>query len=182
MARMLLAALLSAALFWATPTQATPVNNLEPKVVVAKPAGQVVSNTNHPAQEAKPVETPAPQQPEVQPEQATVETPAPIEQVSHPVGCENYRQLISQYDWNVDTFLQIASAESGCNPYAVGDNRVIGGIYAPSCGLFQVRTLASRPSCEELKDPATNIAWAYRIYQGQGHGAWSVCRTKVNCM
>lgn len=133
---------------------------------------------------------------EVQPsaltEQKTIAEPAVVEPageepavepqtVSHPIGCENYRHLISQYDWNIDTALQIAHAESGCNPSAVGDNFVIAGIYAPSCGLFQVRTLSSRPPCDALKDPATNIEWAYRIYQGQGYGAWSVCSTKVSC-
>lgn len=97
------------------------------------------------------------------------------------VGCEHYRHLIEQYNWNVDVFLAIAKAESGCNPLAVGDTNPIRGVLAPSCGLFQVRTLSSRPSCEALKDPATNIAWAYRIYQGQGYGAWSVCTAKVEC-
>lgn len=97
------------------------------------------------------------------------------------VGCEHYRHLIEQYNWNVDVFLAIAKAESGCNPLAVGDTNPIRGVLAPSCGLFQVRTLSSRPSCEALKDPATNIAWAYRIYQGQGYGAWSVCKAKVDC-
>lgn len=64
--------------------------------------------------------------------------------------------------------------ESTCNPYAVGDAYTIGGIYAPSCGLLQVRTLAGRPDCESLKDPATNIEWGYRIWQSQGYMAWSV--------
>lgn len=118
-------------------------------------------------------------------EEAVV-SPQPIPQpepvITHPTGCENYRQLVAQAGLPVDIFLRIASAESGCNPYAVGDQFEINGIYAPSCGLFQIRTLAGRPSCEELKDPATNIAWAYRIYQGQGLGAWSVCTNgKANC-
>lgn len=111
------------------------------------------------------------------PVQPLAPQPVVVEQavVTHPIGCENYRQLVSKYNWNVETFLRIAAAESGCNPYQVGDNYVINGLHAPSCGLFQVRTLQGRPSCEELKDPATNIAWAYRIYQGQGLSAWSVC-------
>jgi len=94
--------------------------------------------------------------------------------VSTPVGCEHYRSLVAQYSWNVDTMMYAMQHESGCNPNAVGDNYVIGGIYAPSCGLLQVRTLAGRPSCEALKDPATNIATAYGIWQGQGYRAWSV--------
>lgn len=118
----------------------------------------------------KPVEVvaPAPPAPEPQP-------------VQHPVGCENYQHLINQYNWNKTVMTAICQAESSGNPSAVGDTRVIGGIYAPSCGLFQIRTLQGRPSCEALKDPATNVAWAYRIYLGQGYNAWSVCRSKVSC-
>lgn len=89
-------------------------------------------------------------------------------------SCESYRALVAQYDWNVDTMMYAMSKESGCNTNAVGDNYVIGGIYAPSCGLLQVRTLAGRPSCEALKNPATNIATAYSIWLGQGYSAWSV--------
>lgn len=135
--------------------------------------GQVVSQ-----EKAQPVvekEQPKPAAPAPNPE------PVKPEPITHPTGCEHYRQLISQYNWNVNVMLQIASAESGCNPYAVGDTWTINGLYAPSCGLFQVRTLAGRPDCESLKDPATNIAWAYKIYMGQGYPAWSVCRTKVSC-
>lgn len=101
--------------------------------------------------------------------------------VQHPIGCENYRELVSQYNWNVSVILQIMKAESSCNPAAVGDNYPIRGLLAPSCGLMQIRTIGDRPSCEALKDPATNIAWAYRIYQSQGYPAWTVCRTKVAC-
>lgn len=64
--------------------------------------------------------------------------------------------------------------ESNCNPNAVGDNFVIAGLHAPSCGLLQVRTLKNRPDCETLKDPATNIDWAYKIWRSQGYKAWSV--------
>lgn len=117
--------------------------------------------------------------PVVQPRQEP--SPQPPQPVTHPTGCENYQQLVSRYNWNVNVMLQIMRAESGCNPYAVGDTWAINGLYAPSCGLFQVRTLQGRPSCEALKDPATNIEWAYKIYLGQGYGAWSVCRTKVSC-
>lgn len=131
----------------------------------------------------KPTERPV-TQPEAKKEVEVLEPaqpgPAPQPQ-PHPVGCENYRHLISQYSWNVNTAINICQAESGGNPRAQGDNYPIRGLLAPSCGLFQVRTLAGRPTCEELKDPATNIAWAYRIYLGQGYQAWSVCKTKVNC-
>ncbi len=132
---------------------------------------------------AKPVEAPKPV--EVQTVEAPVPavTPAPKPEVAsvHPSGCANYQHIIDRYNWNKQVIAAICHAESGGNPYAVGDTRVIGGIYAPSCGLFQIRTLAGRPSCEQLKDPETNIAWAHRIYSGQGLSAWSVCKTKVRC-
>jgi hypothetical protein len=108
--------------------------------------------------------------------------PAPKPKPSHQIGCENYRSLVTQYFGSkADTFLRIAHAESGCNPVAVGDRYPINGLYAPSCGLFQIRTLSGRPSCEALKDPTTNVQWAKRIYNSEGFGAWTVCRTKVSC-
>lgn len=98
------------------------------------------------------------------------------------VGCSYYRDLVSQYRWNVDVALKVMRAESGCNPSAVGDNRVIGGIFAPSCGLFQVRTLAGRPNCAQLKNPETNVKWAYRLYQANGWQPWTVCtKGLVSC-
>lgn len=100
----------------------------------------------------------------------TISTPGPV----NPVGCDNYRHLVEQYDWNVSTMMYAMQKESSCNPNAVGDNYVIGDIYAPSCGLLQVRTLPGRPSCAALKDPATNVATAYQIWKGQGYRAWTV--------
>lgn len=178
--KILLAALLSVAFFQLTPTKDTPINNLTSSTKVQ--AVQVEAPRKEPTVE--PVAIPADQEKTLTEPQAVEIVPEPvaIPEISHPIGCENYRQLISQYDWNHEVILQIAHAESGCNPSAVGDDRVIGGVYAPSCGLMQVRTLSSRPPCNELKDPATNIAWAYRIYQGQGYRAWSVCQSKVNCL
>lgn len=70
--------------------------------------------------------------------------------------------------------MAIMEAETHCRADAVGDNFVIAGLYAPSCGLFQIRTLAGRPDCETLKNPETNVEWAYKIYTGQGLKAWSV--------
>ena len=170
--KILLAVVLSAAFIWLTHETPVQINNSDTDV----PKVQTV--------QAKLTETKPQATPVVVEEKAPTEPQAVIEpeKISHPTGCENYRHLISQYDWNDEVMLQIANKESGCNPSAVGDNRVIGGIYAPSCGIFQVRTLKSRPTCEALKDPATNIAWAYRIYQGQGYNAWSVCNSKVKCM
>lgn len=90
-------------------------------------------------------------------------------------GCAAVRAEASKYNWNVDTVVRIAKAESGCNTNAVGDNYPIGGLHAPSCGVLQIRTLSGRPTCEQLKDLATNIAWAYKISNGGANFTpWSV--------
>lgn len=118
--------------------------------------------------------------PKLEPERVVEEAPQP-QVVKHPIGCEHYRALLSQYNWNVEVALQVMRAESGCNPNAVGDNYAIRGLYAPSCGLMQIRTLQGRPSCEQLKNPTTNIEWAYKLYRASGWQPWSVCKTKVSC-
>jgi hypothetical protein len=69
--------------------------------------------------------------------------------------------------------MAVMEAESSCNPAAVGDTYPINGLLAYSCGLFQIRVLAGRPSCEQLKDPATNIEWAYKISGGNNWKPWS---------
>lgn len=90
-------------------------------------------------------------------------------------NCEQYRHIVEQYDWDVDTMLLVMSLESSCNPDAVGDTKPIKGVLAPSCGLFQVRTIdPKRGTCEQLKDPSFNVQKAYEIYKSQGLQAWSV--------
>lgn len=119
-----------------------------------------------------------------------VETPSPVVEATPIVptqnypkqGCEAYRAEISRYDWNVETAIRVMKAESGCNTNAVGDNYPIRGEIIPSIGLFQIRTLRGRPSSEALKDPATNIAWAYKLYQASRWQPWSVCKNgMVSC-
>lgn len=114
-----------------------------------------------------------------------INKPQPVVAVAHPQGCEHYRQLISQYDWRIETATAVMQAESSCNPQAVNNNPGTGDY---SVGLFQINLYGAnartRPSEAELKDPATNIAWAYRLYSGNGKsfiGQWGVCRSKVSC-
>lgn len=115
--------------------------------------------------ETKPAEAPSQ---EVKPEPVKIPEPASV-------GCEPYRSLISQYDWDVSIAMAVMEAESNCNPSAVGDTSPINGLLAPSCGLYQVRTLRGRPTCEQLKDPATNVEWAYKISgSGSNWKPWSV--------
>lgn len=98
----------------------------------------------------------------------------PLEATEAPrtaTGCE----IANKYDWNVQIAIAICIAESGGISTQTGDNYVINGLYAPSCGLFQIRTLVGRPTCEQLKDPATNVEWAYKISkQGTDWTPWSV--------
>ena len=71
--------------------------------------------------------------------------------------------------------MAVMEAESNCNPAAIGDTRPINGLLAHSCGLYQVRVLKGRPTCEHLKDPATNVEWAYKISAGGSNWKpWSV--------
>lgn len=131
-------------------------------------------------------------QPQTQPETERPPEPPkeqPVAQVvvSHPIGCENYRNLVSQYNWNVDVALNVMRAESGCNPNAVGDGHLTywqdGTKYGMSCGMFQVRFLPGRPSCSEMQVPEKNIAYAYALYKANGWRPWSVCANgKVNCI
>ena len=98
----------------------------------------------------------------------------------YPKGCENYATLIRKYfGASYGIALRVAKAESGCNPQAVGDNYPIGGLHAPSCGLFQVRTLRGRPTCEQLKNPETNVQWAKKLFLASGWQPWTVCTKGV---
>lgn len=87
------------------------------------------------------------------------------------------QQEVSKYDWDINTMMAIAHAESSCRPEAKGDTSITyvlnGRIYGYSLGAFQVRILPGREDCD-THDVATNVACAYKIYKGQGLKAWSV--------
>ena len=101
----------------------------------------------------------------------------PVKNVATAQGCEAFRWLVAQYDWDVRTMLAIMRAESGCDPNVTGDTSLTftqnGRIYGYSVSLFQVRVLPGREACDS-HDPATNISCAYRIWKSQGYKAWSV--------
>lgn len=86
-------------------------------------------------------------------------------------GCDAYRGMLAQYDWNVDTMARIMNAESGCNPtnHNYGDNH---GSCLGSYGLMQVGCVHGY-SAAYLSSPANNIAAAYKIFKSQGYTAWS---------
>jgi hypothetical protein len=99
-------------------------------------------------------------------------------------NCEEYRSIVSQYEWDVEVVLQIMSHESGCNPSAVNDNPKTGDL---SIGLMQINIYGEnakyRPSMEILKIPSENIAFAYKLWKSSGfQSQWSVCKDKVRCI
>ena len=106
----------------------------------------------------------------------TIQAP-PAKNVATAQGCETFRGLVAQYDWDVRTMLAIMRAESGCDPNVTGDTSLTftqnGRTYGYSVSLFQVRILPGRERCDS-HDPATNISCAYRVWKSQGYKAWSV--------
>lgn len=86
-------------------------------------------------------------------------------------GCESFRGMVAQYDWDVNTMMRIMNAESSCIPtkHNHADNhRVCLGSY----GLFQIGCVHGY-AVAHLESPANNIAAAYSIYKSQGYTAWS---------
>jgi len=99
-------------------------------------------------------------------------------------NCEEYRDIISGYNWPVETALAVCSAESGGNTMAVNNNPATGDY---SVGLMQINIYGAnakyRPSEQALKDPATNIAYAYSLWKSSGfQSQWGVCRSVVRCI
>jgi hypothetical protein len=80
--------------------------------------------------------------------------------------CNDYRDIVARYDWNVDIAMAIMQAESGCNPRAANwnDNH---GVCMGSFGLFQI-------SCHggQIYDPKHNIEVAYAKYKARGWQPW----------
>jgi len=76
-----------------------------------------------------------------------------------------------------DIAVAIATSESGLNTNAKGDIQIQywheGKLIGHSCGIFQIRVLPSRPSCEELKDPDKNIEFARKLWEKSGWYPWS---------
>lgn len=84
--------------------------------------------------------------------------------------CEEFRNLVEKYDWNANTMLAIARAESGCNPLA--DNTGLNRDGTNDKGLFQINSIHGFSDAERL-DPVRNTEIAYRIWKSQSYRAWS---------
>lgn len=84
-------------------------------------------------------------------------------------GCEQYRPLIEQYNWDHRIALAVMQAESGCNPNATSPTA--------DRGLMQINAVHADMvdyDLNRLFDPTTNVQVAYRVYLSQGWGGWSV--------
>ena len=77
-------------------------------------------------------------------------------------------------DWDINTMVAIAKAESNCRPDALGDTTLTfqknGRTYGYSIGALQVRILPEREWCET----GDYYRCAHIIWQRQGYNAWSV--------
>lgn len=98
------------------------------------------------------------------PEVETIQIP-----VSNSFDCEAYRNIISRYDWDVNTALAVCAAESHGDATVVNwkDNHKV---CMGSAGLFQIGCVNA--PIEDMKDPAQNIEKAYKLYQERGWKPW----------
>lgn len=127
---------------------------------------------------------------------AQIEAPqAPIEPISVPEPQPEPTPVVApintdcvaeiyKYDWRHDVAIAVMMAESGGNNYALNNNPATGDY---SIGCFQINLYGgnarTRPSEAELYDASVNVAFAYRLYSGNGNsflGQWGVCR-KIAC-
>lgn len=113
----------------------------------------------------------------------SVQAEAPTTLLPTKTPCEYYKDIIRSYDWNDEIAINIMLKESECDADVVNDNPVTKDY---SVGLFQINLYGSnakhRPSEEELKDPKTNIEFAYNLWKEYGfQSQWGVCRRNVKC-
>lgn len=93
--------------------------------------------------------------------------------------CDSFDSLIAENFGaeNLITAKAVMRAESSCRTDAVGDGHITfvqdGVTYGMSCGLFQIRYLPGRPTCEQMKNPSENIRYAGQLFKGQGFYPWS---------
>lgn len=161
------------------------LNNLKTSQPTPQPSG-IPTETPLPATiTPEPTQTPSPTPNPVKNEIKATKPPVEKPKTAVKGNCEAYRAILSSHfpENQIEIAIQVMSAESGCNPSAVGDKHLlITPTTGMSCGLMQVRVLPGRPDCETLKDPNTNIAHAAKLFAGGGWSHWSVCKNgKVNC-
>lgn len=97
----------------------------------------------------------------------------------NPGGCEQYRPLLAQYNWDVTIAIAVMEEESTqdgipCNSNA--DNTGLNLDGTNDKGLMQVNSIHVASGLigdAERLNPELNIKAAYSIYLGSGWRAWS---------
>lgn len=137
---------------------------------------QVTSTSSEKAQVASVKEVK--QETVAQPQVVQENTVTPVVTSTEP-NCNAYDALITE-NFGADqlnTAKAVMRAESGCRPDAVGDNHITyvqnGISYGMSCGLFQIRILPGRDTCEAYKDPIHAIKKAGLMFKSSGWQPWS---------
>lgn len=90
--------------------------------------------------------------------------PEPVQLLRSTSGnCEQWRALVSRFDWNADIVLLVMKNESGCNPNNISTNKNGSHDY----GLMQLNNI-------QILDPAANIEYAYyHKYVSARRGAYN---------
>lgn len=179
--RILIAVLLSVALFQAIPAEAehSDINNIVRKQANVEQARKSATEDVATLQEKTPEpvenlsEPVAVTSPSVKAEEPT---PPPVTPAT---GCEKYRSIIAQYSWNVDVAIAVCNAESSGNANTSNMNDYHSFAHCRgSFGLFQI-------NCSHgiVHDPVKNIAIAAKMYDARGWQPWSAttCKYKVKC-
>ena len=94
---------------------------------------------------------------------------------------QTLEEYICTFDWDCQTALAVARAESGMRCDAQNVNRS----NSLDAGLFQINSVHLRKGWRigDLLNCRQNTEYAFEIYQGSGWSAWSVCKNgKVNCI
>ncbi len=88
-------------------------------------------------------------------------------------GCEQYRSIISRYNWDARVAMAVMQAESGCR--ASADNTGLNRNGSNDKGLMQINSVhvPHLIGDNERFNPEANIRAAYAIYSGGGWSAWS---------
>lgn len=101
---------------------------------------------------------------------------------------ETHKDLIGNYDWDVEVAYQVMLNEGGTDPEATNPewhyNSKGEKICQGSYGLFQLACIHANDPLNpiELKDAKTNIKMAYELYLKEGWWPWSVCKNgTVDC-
>lgn len=174
--RILIAALLSAALIWLPArTEHSDINNIAQKPANVEQARKSATEETAPLQEKTPEPVKDLSEPVATPPKAV--EPAP--EITPATGCERYRDIIDNYSWPVDVAIAVCNAESSgnANTSNLNDYHSFANCRG-SFGLFQINC-----SHGKVHDPVENIRIAFEMYQARKWQPWAftTCKYKVRC-